>query len=106
MAQYVAAALAGVEADDADEAFDIAQHNVCDWEVTGVTPAEDISIVLGPVTEVVSATDPRKEPLIPLGERPLFGKAALLWVPMVAWGAIADTSGLRAAAGAFAAVLG
>lgn len=105
MSQYVAAALAGVEADDADEAFDLAKYNVHNWEVTGVTPVEDIGVTLGPAIDVAAASDPRDEPLI-LGfqRRPLFGKASLIGGPLLAYGAIADTSAIRAAVSALAAI--
>lgn len=101
--QYVAAALAGIEADSELEAFECAQHNVHDWEVTGVTPAEDINVVLGPSTEIIS--DPRDEPLLRAGwwsKRPVIGKASLVGIPMLAYGAFTDTSAVRALAGALA----
>lgn len=99
--QYVAAALAGVEADDDAEAFECAQHNVLDWEVTGVTPAEDIHVVLAQAVGVAAASDPRDEPLLRKGwwsQRPLVGKAGFLGIPVLAYGTWADTSGVRALA--------
>lgn len=80
MAQYVAAALAGVEADSKDDAWECAQHNVLEWEVTGVTDVEDIHVVLAPAEQMID--DPRGASMI---TRPWFGKASLILGPALAW---------------------
>ena len=88
MGQYVAAALAGIEAENEAEAFECAHYNVLDWEVTGVTPAEEIPVILGPSMKVVKLNDPRDQPLFRKGwfsERPMFGRASAVLGPLLAW---------------------
>ena len=99
MAQrYIAAALAGVEADSRDEAWEYAQYNELPWEVTGVTEPERLEVVLAPHRGI------NEVDLLPRRQKwPLFGRFSLVGVPLLAYGAIADTSAIRALA---VAVLG
>lgn len=98
MATFIASALTGVEAEDAQEAHSIAQHEEVRWEVTGVATADDLSVVLSPAIQLQN--DPRRE------KWPLFGKASAVLVPLLAYGAYTGESGIRALAELAKAPLG
>lgn len=90
MATFIASALAGVEAEDKDTAYNIAKHEELPWEVTGVAAPEDLSVVLSPAMQM--QRDPRQS------RWPMFGKASLVFGPLLAYGAFTGESSLHAIA--------
>ena len=79
MAAFIAQGVVGVDAEDAQGAWEVAQHSELPWDVVGVVDADVIV-----------------EAVVPLRRRPWFGRASAVLVPMMAYGAIADTSSTRA----------
>jgi hypothetical protein len=100
---FVAAQLAGVEADSYEEAWDRAAHDSdIEWEVAACVRKEMASYA---VEAIVTSTTPARVRRS-LRKRPLFGKVSVVALPMLAYGAFTDTSALGAVLGAVAALGG
>lgn len=87
MATFIAEGVAVVEAEDRIEAWEVADHSELPWEVVGVVDTD----------VVVAAVVPEARP----SRRSWFGWSSLALAPLLAYGAIADTSAIRALAATF-----
>lgn len=97
MSQYIAAKLVGFDADEYDEAWSRAEHDSeLPWEVAAVAPVAVPESVLAPIARAVelAAGNAHRR------SRPLFGKAAFAWVPMMVVGYVTDTPALSLLTGA------
>lgn len=100
---FIAAQLADVEADSHEEAWDRAAHDSdLTWEVAACVRKESASYAVEAIVEATTRTRVKRS----LTSRPLFGKASLVALPMMAYGAVTDASSTRALAGLVAAVVG
>jgi hypothetical protein len=105
MSGFVAAALVGLEAETQDEAWDRAQHEEnLPWEVAACVPQITAHKAVETIVEATSGSGPHLE--LTIARRPLFGKFSLVAAPLIAYGALVDASGARAAAALVAGAIG
>lgn len=100
MGEFIASALAGISAEDQQEAEQIAHHSAeLEWDVVAVAPAWAPAPAIAPSVEVARHQMTRQ------ATRPLFGKFSFVALPAMAYAYYSDTSALSLVIGAFAAVL-
>lgn len=101
MAAFIASALAGISAEDQQEAEEIAEHSAdLEWEVVAVAPAWAPEPAMTPSVEVAA------HKLLGQCRRPIFGKFSVVALPAMAYAYVSDTSAIGLVVSAFSAVVG